>query len=141
MLNVLLLSLSVQVVADNALTFLIAWEAMSLSAYWMVLTEHDQLGTVRAGVWYIAMTHAGFAALAAMFLLMSGGELTTSFAGMERLYNHIADFGMLANDTGFAFAHAHCFRLRERLLRLNRQLTGNRLLRGAIVHWVMVAAP
>jgi hydrogenase-4 component B len=56
---------------------------MSLSAYWMVLTEHDQPGTVRAGVWYIAMTHAGFAALAAMFLLMSGGDLTTSFAGMR----------------------------------------------------------
>ncbi|HZS06497.1 MAG TPA: NADH-quinone oxidoreductase subunit C [Blastocatellia bacterium] len=52
---------------------------------------------------------------------------------MERLYNHIADFGMLANDTGFAFAHAHCFRLRERLLRLNKRLTGNRLLRGGIV--------
>jgi Ni,Fe-hydrogenase III large subunit/Ni,Fe-hydrogenase III component G len=52
---------------------------------------------------------------------------------MERLYNHIADFGMLANDTGFAVAHAHCFRLRERLLRLNKQLTGNRLLRSGIV--------
>jgi hydrogenase-4 component B len=47
MLNVLLLSLSIQVMADNALTFLIAWEAMSLSAYLMVLTEHDQPGTVR----------------------------------------------------------------------------------------------
>ena len=83
MFNVLLLSLSGQVMADNALTFLIFWEAMSLSAYWMVLTEHDQPGTVRAGVWYIAMTHAGFAALVAMFLLMSGGDLTTSFAGMR----------------------------------------------------------
>jgi hydrogenase-4 component B len=83
MFNVLLLSLSVQVMADNALTFLICWEAMSLSAYWMVLTEHDQPGAVRAGVWYIAMTHAGFAALMAMFLLLSGGDLTTSFAGMR----------------------------------------------------------
>ena len=52
---------------------------------------------------------------------------------MERLYNHIADFGMIANDTGFAAAHSHCFRIRERLLRLNRRLTGNRLLRGALV--------
>src|SRR4030095_13035387 len=52
---------------------------------------------------------------------------------MERLYNHIADFGMIANDTGFAFAHAHCFRLRERIMRLNQQLTGNRLLRGGSV--------
>src|SRR5262245_47631780 len=83
MLNALLLSLSLLVVADNALTFLISWELMSLSAYWLVLTEHDGAETVRAGVWYIAMTHAGFAALVAMFLLMSGGELTTSFAGMR----------------------------------------------------------
>jgi Ni,Fe-hydrogenase III large subunit len=52
---------------------------------------------------------------------------------MERLYNHIADFGMIANDTGYAVAHSHCFRIRERLLRLNKRLTGNRLLRGGIV--------
>ena len=52
---------------------------------------------------------------------------------MERIYNHIADFGAIANDTGFAFAHAHCSRLREQLLRLNKQLTGNRLLRGGIL--------
>ena len=52
---------------------------------------------------------------------------------MERLYNHVADFGMIANDTGFAVAHAHCFRIRERLLRLNKRLTGNRLLRGGLV--------
>ena len=83
MLNVLLLSLSVQVMADNALTFLIAWEAMSLSAYSLVLTEHDRPGTVRAAHWYIAMTHASFAALVAMFLLLSAGELTTSFAAMR----------------------------------------------------------
>ena len=52
---------------------------------------------------------------------------------MERLYNHIGDFGMIANDTGYAVAHSHCFRIRERLLGLNRRLTGNRLLRGGIV--------
>ncbi len=52
---------------------------------------------------------------------------------MERLYNHVADFGAIANDTGYAVAHSHCFRIRERLLRLNKRLTGNRLLRGGIV--------
>ena len=52
---------------------------------------------------------------------------------LERLYNHIADFGAIANDTGFAVAHAHCYRIRERLLRLNKQITGSRLLRGALV--------
>ena len=52
---------------------------------------------------------------------------------LERLYNHVGDFGMIANDTGFAVAHSHCFRIRERLLRLNKRLTGNRLLRGGLV--------
>jgi Ni,Fe-hydrogenase III large subunit len=52
---------------------------------------------------------------------------------MERLYNHVADFGMICNDTGFAVAHSHCFRIREQLLRLNKRLTGNRLLRGGIM--------
>jgi Ni,Fe-hydrogenase III large subunit/Ni,Fe-hydrogenase III component G len=52
---------------------------------------------------------------------------------LERLYNHVADFGMIANDTGFAVAHSHCFRIRERLLRLNKLVTGNRLLRGGIM--------
>src|SRR5712691_11368174 len=54
MFNLLLLALSLQVMADNALTFLILWEGMSLTAYWLVLTEHDRRGTVRAGVWYFA---------------------------------------------------------------------------------------
>jgi Ni,Fe-hydrogenase III large subunit/Ni,Fe-hydrogenase III component G len=52
---------------------------------------------------------------------------------LERLYNHVADFGAIVNDTGFAVAHAHCYRIRERLLRLNKRLTGSRLLRGALV--------
>jgi Ni,Fe-hydrogenase III large subunit/Ni,Fe-hydrogenase III component G len=52
---------------------------------------------------------------------------------LERLYNHVGDIGAIANDTGFAVAHAHCLRIRERLLRLNKSLTGSRLLRGVVV--------
>jgi len=59
--------------------------------------------------------------------------LRVIFLEMERLYNHIADFGAICNDTGFAAAHSHCFRIRERLLRLNKRLTGNRLLRDGII--------
>jgi Ni,Fe-hydrogenase III large subunit/Ni,Fe-hydrogenase III component G len=51
---------------------------------------------------------------------------------LERLYNHVGDFGMIANDTGFAVAHAHCFRIRERLFRLQKRLTGHRLMRAAL---------
>src|SRR2546425_10205336 len=52
---------------------------------------------------------------------------------LERLYNHVGDFGGIINDTGFAVAHAHCLRIRERLLRLNKQVAGSRLLRGVLV--------
>src|SRR4029453_16444247 len=51
---------------------------------------------------------------------------------LERLYNHVADLGAIANDVGFALANAHAQRIRERLLRLNAQVIGHRLLRGAI---------
>ena len=52
---------------------------------------------------------------------------------LERLYNHITDAGAIIADTGFPIGQAHCMRLRERVLRLNKRLTGHRLMRGAIV--------
>ncbi|MBU6402554.1 MAG: NADH-quinone oxidoreductase subunit C, partial [Verrucomicrobia bacterium] len=51
---------------------------------------------------------------------------------LERLYNHIADIGAIATDVGFVVANANAMRLKERLLRLNERLTGNRLLRGTV---------
>ncbi len=49
---------------------------------------------------------------------------------LERLYNHVADIGVVATDVAFVVANAHAMRLKEMLLRLNEQLSGNRLLRG-----------
>jgi Ni,Fe-hydrogenase III large subunit/Ni,Fe-hydrogenase III component G len=51
---------------------------------------------------------------------------------LERLYNHAADVGALANDVGFSLANAHALRIREELLRINNATTGHRLLRDAI---------
>jgi Ni,Fe-hydrogenase III large subunit/Ni,Fe-hydrogenase III component G len=52
---------------------------------------------------------------------------------LERLYNHITDVGAIIADTGFPVGQAHCMRLRERVLRVNKALTGSRLSRGAVV--------
>ena len=51
---------------------------------------------------------------------------------LERLYNHVADIGMLCNDVGHSILNIHARRIRERLLRVNDAVTGHRLLRGAI---------
>lgn len=51
---------------------------------------------------------------------------------LERLYNHVADLGALCNDVGYGIVNAHALRVREQLLRLNADVTGHRLLRGAV---------
>ncbi len=51
---------------------------------------------------------------------------------LERITNHVADLGALCNDVGFAVAQARALTLRERLMRLGAEMTGHRLLRGAI---------
>ncbi len=56
--------------------------------------------------------------------------LRTVCLELERLYNHCADIGMIANDVAFVVANSHAMRLKEEVLRLNEKLTGNRLLRG-----------
>ena len=56
--------------------------------------------------------------------------LRTLCLELERIYNHIGDIGAIATDVGFMVANMHALRLKERVLRVNEQLTGNRLLRG-----------
>jgi Ni,Fe-hydrogenase III large subunit len=56
--------------------------------------------------------------------------LRTICLELERLYNHIADLGAICTDVAYVTANMHAMRLKERILRLNEQLTGNRLLRG-----------
>src|SRR5437762_6325058 len=56
--------------------------------------------------------------------------LRTICLELERLYNHITDIGAICTDVAFVTANMHAMRLKERVLRVNQQLTGNRLLRG-----------
>jgi hydrogenase-4 component B len=70
MFNLFLLSMSLVTLADNVLTFVFVWEAMSLTSYFLVITEADDGRNVKAGLWYLAMTHAGLILLLSAFLLM-----------------------------------------------------------------------
>jgi Ni,Fe-hydrogenase III large subunit/Ni,Fe-hydrogenase III component G len=56
--------------------------------------------------------------------------LRTLFLELERLSNHLGDIGAICNDTAYALAHAHCGRMKERVMQLNDRLTGSRFLRG-----------
>jgi Ni,Fe-hydrogenase III large subunit/Ni,Fe-hydrogenase III component G len=59
-------------------------------------------------------------------------RMRTILLELERIYNHVADIGAIANDVGFVIANAHASRLRETILSLNEELTGSRLLRGMV---------
>ena len=58
--------------------------------------------------------------------------MRTILLELERICNHVADIGAIATDVGFVMANAHASRLKEMLVALNEQLTGNRLLRAMI---------
>src|SRR6266446_757635 len=74
MFNLCLLTMSFVPLANNVLTFLLMWEGMSLTSYFLVITESSEEGTLHAGLWYVAMTHAGLVILlSALVLLMNGG--------------------------------------------------------------------
>src|SRR5947208_2447717 len=58
--------------------------------------------------------------------------LRSLFLELERLHNHLGDVGAICNDTAYVLAHAHCGRIKERIMQLNDQLAGSRFLRGVI---------
>jgi hydrogenase-4 component B len=75
--NVFVLSMLLVISANNSLTFLVAWELMSLSSYFLVVYEQKGGITTRAGFIYIVMTHIGTAAIMVLFLILF--SITGSF--------------------------------------------------------------
>jgi Ni,Fe-hydrogenase III large subunit len=59
--------------------------------------------------------------------------LRALLAELERVANHIGDFGAICNDASFAIMHANCAILRERILRANDACFGHRLLMDRVV--------
>ena len=85
MFNLFLLTMSLVTLADNVLTFLLMWEGMSLTSYFLVMTEAGEERTRNAGLWYIGMTHAGFVMLLAALLLLTGGAGSGAFADLRAI--------------------------------------------------------
>lgn len=70
--------------AGNITTFLVAWELMALASLVLVLTEHRERVEVRqAGVWYAAMTHAGFVVILVGMVLLAAWSGTETFDGIR----------------------------------------------------------
>jgi len=73
-------ALGVVPLAANAMTFLIAWEIMSVASWMLVLDRRDDAETRRAAWVYAVMTHAGLACLLAGMLLLQVHTGSVRFA-------------------------------------------------------------
>lgn len=67
--TVLLASMVVVIVAHAAVLFLVAWEIMAVSAYFLIMFEGERAEVRRAGLIYLVVTHTGTLSLIAMFLV------------------------------------------------------------------------
>ncbi len=79
-----LASMGMVLVADDAYFFMVAWEGMALSSYFLVTTDHEIPAIREAGFLYLLMAHLGAIALLLCFgLLQSGAGGDYAFATLR----------------------------------------------------------
>ena len=67
-----LAGMNLVVLADDAFTFLLSWEFMSLSSWALVMAHHRESGNTRAGYIYLLMASFGTLSLLLAFGLLAG---------------------------------------------------------------------
>jgi hydrogenase-4 component B len=77
---VFVVSMCLVPLAANVMTFVIAWELMSLASYFLVLHDRESAESIRAAWIYAVMTHAGLACLLAGMLLLGADLGSLRFA-------------------------------------------------------------
>jgi hydrogenase-4 component B len=77
--NILIASMVGVTVARDGMVFLLAWEAMTLASFALVVFDHDQAQVRSAGFLYLVAAHVGTACLLVLFLLLDDGSGTMTF--------------------------------------------------------------
>jgi len=75
--NLLIGSMILVVTASNGIFFLIAWEIMSISSYFLVVYDRNDKNNIKAGFLYLIMTYIGASFIIFAFLLIY--KYTNSF--------------------------------------------------------------
>lgn len=77
--NLLISSMVMVVIARNAILFLLAWEVMAVSSFFLVMFEGEKAQTGKAGLIYLIAAHIGTAFLLVMFILLGRGSGSLDF--------------------------------------------------------------
>ncbi len=81
--HVFLASMAMVILADDAYLFMVAWETMALSSYFLVTAQHRLPEIRRAGFLYLLMAHVGALGILLCFGVLHGGSWQMTFAAMR----------------------------------------------------------
>jgi len=80
---VYLAAMNLVVLADDAFTFLVSWEFMSLTSWALVIAHHRDRDNLRAGYVYLLMASFGTLALLLAFGVLAGSDGSYAFDAMR----------------------------------------------------------
>ncbi|CAN7646004.1 hydrogenase 4 subunit B [Pararhizobium sp. LjRoot255] len=78
-----LAGMNLVILADDAFTFLLSWEFMSLASWALVMANHRDADNRKAGYLYIVMASFGTLSLLLAFGLLAGPQSSYDFAAMR----------------------------------------------------------
>jgi len=81
--HVFLASMGFVLLADDAYAFMVSWETMAISSYFLVTTQHRIPEIRRAGFLYLLIAHLGAIAILLSFGVMQGGSWQFTFDAMR----------------------------------------------------------
>jgi hydrogenase-4 component B len=81
--HLFLASMGFVLLADDAYAFMVAWETMALTSYFLVTTQHGIPEIRSAGFLYLLMAHVGAIAILLSFGILQGGTWLFSFDAMR----------------------------------------------------------
>jgi len=88
--HVFLASMGLVMLADDAYLFMVAWETMALSSYFLVTTDHHLPEVHKAGFLYLLIAHIGAIAILLSFGVMQGGHGDYTFGALREA--HLTSF-------------------------------------------------
>jgi formate hydrogenlyase subunit 3/multisubunit Na+/H+ antiporter MnhD subunit len=81
--HLFLASMGAVLLADDAYSFMVAWESMALTSYFLVTTQHRIREIRQAGFLYLLIAHLGAIGILLSFGVMQGGSWQFTFDAMR----------------------------------------------------------
>lgn len=79
---------------QNGLAFLVVWELMSLSSFLLVVFDHQNKTTLKAGMNYLVQMHIGVLFLTAAFIWVYFLKGSFEFSAIEKIFSQHSNIGL-----------------------------------------------